>query len=373
MTELSRQMYENATRVQTVAQASELLKEYGHFRTLGDILRACTGSDNPKQLLVEGILELTPGAVRDSVDRKVRNWLSGRTGTVSKQDAFLLSRVLKLDLEGTDTFLRQVTGEGIHWRNPEDIVWGYGIMHDLPYGQILDLLERAKAVTASGKGRKHGDPKHYTADVKAKLQPTLHRSEEELLLFLQQQAQTLGTFHNTAYRLFMQYMELLESGGQEDRLEDNGKMNSRDILEQYLYRQLVPVSKKNEARAKDLFSGVQRSIRLNWPDETAISKMKHRELDVSRKILILLFLATDGSESEYEELDEDEDILTRDEVFQNIYTRLNRMLQACGFQMLDPRGAFDWMVLYCICVDDLWDVDLRLKEMLLAMFPDVQE
>jgi len=150
-------------------------------------------------------------------------------------------------------------------------------------------------------------------------------------------------------------------------------MTSRDILESYMYRQLVPVAKRGEPRDKSAFSAVQRSIRANWPDEVTISKMKSRELEVTRKVLILLFLATDGSESEFEELDEDEDILTRDEIFMNVYTRLNRMLQSCGFQRLDPRSPFDWVVLYCIYVDDLWDVDSRLKDMLQLLFQGENE
>ena len=68
-----------------------------------------------------------------------------------------------------------------------------------------------------------------------------------------------------------------------------------------------------------------------------------------------------------------EDILTRDEIFENIYMRLNQMLSSCGFQTLDPRSPFDWMVLYSICADEFWDVDQRLRDILLAMFPDGNE
>ena len=193
-------------------------------------------------------------------------------------------------------------------------------------------------------------------------------SEEELLECLARERESLGVLHNTAYRLFMQYMNLLEKGFSDADLEatleemdaedqrqaqlrvdgDIGlrrpeKLSALHILEVYMYRNIVPAGKKKDS--KDLFTGIQRSIRQNWPDETSLSKIKHRELDVPRKVLILLFLATDGSESEFEEWDEDEDILTRDEIFANIYTRLNQMLSSCGFQTLDPRSPFDWMVL----------------------------
>lgn len=368
MTELSSQMYQSAVTVQSVPQAVAVLKSSGSFRTLGDVLRSYAGCDNPKNLLVEGLLRNHPEAGRDSVDKKVRNWLSGRTRTIGKRDAFELCQILGLDLERADAFLRLVVGEGIHWRDAEEIIWGYAILHGLGYGVTCALLSRAPDLEKRPKAAQQAAPESFTADVRAKLQPVLYRSPDELLEYLGENRDALGTLHNTAYQLFMQYMQLLETGGIADGLEDGEKMSSRQILEQYMYRHLTPVAKRGEAKDKSAFSDVQRSIRMNWPDEVTISKMKSRELDIPRKVLILLFLATDGSETEYEE-DEDEEPLTRDEIFQSIYTRLNRMLHACGFQQLDPRSPFDWMVLYCICVDDLWDVDQRLRDMLRAIYP----
>ena len=396
MTILSKTMLERAIRIQSVSQAAKALSDAGNMRTLGDILKFYSHSENPKTMLVDGLMSITPTANRDSVDKKVRNWLSGRTGSVSKQDAFILSRVLDLDLDKTDVFLKQVTGEGIHWRNPEDIVWSYGISHSYTYQQIAQLLERAVRFIEQAKTVKEAIPQGYTAGVKNALEAPFSGSEEDLLDYLAREQDSLGVFHNTAYRLFMQYIKLLENGYSEDDLEStfkemdkdekkkaqmridgdigphkSGRYTTLDILEAYLYRKMIPATKKGEP--KNMFTGIQRSIRQNWPDETTISKIKNRELDVSRKVLILLFLATDGSESEYEELDEDEDILTRDKIFKSIYTRLNLMLRSCGFQLLDPRSPFDWMVLYSICADEFWDVDQRLRDILLAMFPDGNE
>lgn len=140
MTILSKNMLEQATRIQSVSQAAKILSDTGNMRTLADILKSFSHSENPRALLVDGLMSVAPEANRESVDRKVRNWLSGRTGSVSKSDAFILSRVLGLDLEKTDAFLKQVTGEGIHWRNPEEIIWGYGIRYDYTSPQITQLL-----------------------------------------------------------------------------------------------------------------------------------------------------------------------------------------------------------------------------------------
>ena len=95
--------------------------------------------------------------------------------------------------------------------------------------------------------------------------------------------------------------------------------------------------------------------------------MLNRKTDVSRKALILLFLATDGGMDE-EAFYEDEDA---EEFFEDAYSRMNGMLANCGFAPLDPRCAFDWMVLYCMCVDaeDSLLIDSRIHRFLEEIFP----
>ena len=47
---------------------------------------------------------------------------------------------------------------------------------------------------------------------------------------------------------------------------------------------------------------------------------------------------------------------------------MNDMLAQCGFMTLDPRSPFDWVILYCICVEDMFDVDIRMKSVFQEMF-----
>ena len=453
MTEITRKMYESALRMQTVQDAANVLRQTGQFRTMGTVLRAFSGSENPKTMLVDGLMEWNPGAVRENVDKKVRNWLGGKNRSVSKKDAFILSRVLGLSRDRADEFLKMVTGEGIHWRDPEEIVWGYSIVRNLSPARTMELLDRVKAMGKPPKPGTSPESLSYTADVDDRLQPVLEGTEEELLAFLEMNWSQLGSLHNTAYALFTHFMELLEEGhGAEDleskleemtredrrkkekdaqsrletaraeaqkagvafkpdvpgakltiddmdgdtRLYQPDAMTTREVLETYLYRRLVPVAERGAGEKAESFSAIQRSLRMNWPDEFSISKMRKRQLDVTRKVLILLFLATDGSETDYsdetkkkdqkqdetydeyedyedyEEYEEEEE-LTPDQIFRNIRTRMDLMLQSCGFQKLDPRSPFDWMVLYCICIGDLWEADDRLQEMLKEMFPEEQE
>ena len=83
-------------------------------------------------------------------------------------------------------------------------------------------------------------------------------------------------------------------------------------------------------------------------------------MDVTRKVLILLFLVTDG---DYQEEDEESE-WSAEEVFEDVIARLDDMLFFCGYSALDPRNPFDWLVIYCIYVEDLLDIDPKMQAVL---------
>lgn len=429
MTVLSRKQLESALNITSTREAAQALLNYQHFRTLGDVLRTFCSDPKVKETLVEGLLVWFPESNKDAVDRKVRNWLASRNQNIDKETLFILCHILKMDLEKTNDFLKKTVGEGIHWRDPEDIVWSYAILHQLVPARVRSLLKQARTLYETAEGGKPNVAGGYTAEVYGKLQPALYGREEDLLAFIVEEKDSLGAFHNTAYQTFMRYITLLEQGFSDDDIEklfremtqkekkkkateaadrketerreaeeaakkagipivfedpDKPKtladmdgdtdlyqpesLTTREVLETYLYRSLVPTREDKNAKKQDPFFTIRHSVRQNWPDEATISRMKSRQVDISRKVLILLFLATDGSNSDYENLDEEEKY-TKEEAFLDIYTRLDLMLTSCGFLKLDPRSAFDWMVLFCISTGDLWESDERIQAMLLEMFP----
>ena len=97
--------------------------------------------------------------------------------------------------------------------------------------------------------------------------------------------------------------------------------------------------------------------------------MKKRTEDVTRKTLILLFLATDPGLG-WEDDDYEPDT---EEMFQDLYSRLNDMLVLCGFSPLDPRSPFDWIILYSICVPDMAQTDIRLRTIFRKMFGEAEK
>ncbi len=196
-------------------------------------------------------------------------------------------------------------------------------------------------------------------------------SAEELEDFLRQFQGQLGSFHNTAYALFREYLGLLCEPEIDDLLDPEKKISVREVTATYLHEALISRFKKasSETAEKAVLSALQRDIQQNWPDEIALSRMLHRSTDVSRKALILLFLATDGAASS-DALDDD--LLEEDEDFEGRYTRLNAMLSDCGFAPLDSRSPFDWMVIYCMCIEEAMFIDAEIEAFLNAVFPSPQ-
>lgn len=390
MTALTKELFDNTRRLNCVEDAIALLLSYDHFRTFSDVLRSFSPEPELKGRLVKGLQQWFPEDKPDSLDRKVRNWLNGKTQGISKSDGFVLCQILRLSLPQANEFLQYATGESIHWRDPEDIVWCYALLHNYGPEQTMGLLERGRAaVEAPGKAAEA--PDSYTADIHDRLRSVLYLEEDALLAFLQEERSRLGVFHNTAYLLLNQYMGLLKRGyselgmealfeemtkGEKKKAKDTADgdvgprraeaMSVQDVLETYMYRKFVPVQARGKAKSAELFSPIQRNIRQNWPDAFTLSRMENRKQDVSRKALILLFLATDGTDSDFDELDEPE---TEEDSFLSLYTRLDAMLSACGFPRLDPRTPFDWIILFCISSGDLWESDARLQEILTRMYP----
>lgn len=365
-------MYNMATSPSlTLSQAVEQLRRDAHLRTIAETLSQYAGvpADDSKALqalLLEKLLANSPPETkRDTISRKVRMWLGGNIQSISKQGAIQLCFALALSYEDANQFLHRVCGEGFHWRDPEELVFLYALRENLTYPQALSLRDNMSEKNLLKSNR--GDSETFTELVR---QSAEHIGNiEELEDFLRQFQGQLGSFHNTAYALFREYLDLLCSPEINDLLDPEKKLSVREVTATYLHESLISRFKKTEKDTAEnpLLSALQRDIQQNWPDEITLSRMLHRKVDVSRKALILLFLATDGStvsDDFDEDLPEDED-----EDFESRYARLNTMLCDCGFSPLDSRSPFDWMVIYCMCIEEAMFIDTEIEAFLSAIFP----
>ena len=380
MTELSRINFDEATSgLKTVREAVDFLEENARIRTFREKLEKFYAGDDLRKMLVEGLCRNHPDMNRDSVERRVRGWLNDSSRSIRKGDAIEICFILKLSLEDADRFVAMVSEEALHWRNPDEIVYIFALKQGMTYPEAQKLNEEMASLMKGVKEEKKVDGNSLTTLIRSEVSEL--QTKEELAEYLHEAAPRLGRCHNNAYRLFMDMLESLEhpvldEGISEAELFDSERLTVRDILREYLYeknvlyaKEQIRSSKKKEGKLKEedrkVFSTIQENVSEHWPDEVSLSKMRSRKTDVTRKVLILLFLATDTG---YDWDDDFEDEPDQDEVFEDLYQRINDMLLLCGFSTLDPRVPFDWLILYCICVPDIFEADARMKEIFREMY-----
>lgn len=382
MTQLSQAIYDKATSGQlTIHEAIDFLEKESRVRSLGDKLEKFSHGQDLRQTLVAGLMHNHPELSRDSVERRVRGWLAKDSRrSVKKEDAIEICFILKLSVEEADQLVSLISEEALHWRNPDEIVYIFALKQGMDYLEARDLDRSMEEQLAGVKESKDQAEDSFTPIIRTEISAL--NTKEELADYLRHGAARLGRYHNNAYKLFMEMMEVLKQPPLDDEIRrsealEPERLSIRDILKEYLFEKNVNYAKEKARSGKKskeadplVLSAIQESISANWPNEITISKMKSRKADVTRKVLILLFLATDPGMDD--DGFEDEEI-TESEVFEDLHQRLNDMLMLCGFSALDPRAPFDWLILYCICAQDMFDIDIRMKTILKEMFGEREE
>ncbi|MDO5132704.1 MAG: hypothetical protein Q4D81_06960 [Eubacteriales bacterium] len=409
MTLLSREAFDTAMdEMLSIQDAVRFLEDELQTRSLkSKIEKFSKGRDEKtlKNLLVKGIMEDHPESKQESVERRVRGWFDSKSGhSLNKEVAIEVAFILGLNLEEADGFVAMVSGEKLHWRSADEIAYIFALKKGMKYTEAAALAAGMQGILADVRDSKEVMPDTFTSNVRPLLE-TLE-TVEELETFLREDSALLGHYHNYAYQAFMEMLYCLKTpvGSMEAEGIWGGKteeLTIRDILREYMFQDSVihardkAVETKKQVKKGELpkeeqfiLSRIQKEITDAWPDETTLSKMRSRKADVTRKVLVLLFLATDsdlGDEldnekiwasgySEEDYLNEEDssgsfcEDMTREELFLDRKDRLNLLLNLCGYAELDPRCPFDWMILYCMCAEDLLDVDDRMKQIFLEMF-----
>lgn len=396
MTTISRGLFEQAMNPDmSISEAVAYLKENARIRTLGSVLMKYAGTEDEKDIrakLVAGLMENHPESKLDTIQRRVRDWLGNANRTVDKETAIELAFILELDLQTADAFIATLTDEGFHWRAPRELAYIFALTHDMKYPEARALADEAAAVAAKKDGPAVDTMTHVVRAEAENIQ-----TKDELLAYIKEAAPRLGAMHKTAHHMFINMMDVLmlpetvvspKDAEEEKRLtvqdllkprdekknkdedEYDDKITAQKILKVYMHRERVPVNNQN-------LSVVEMALRSNWPTAQLLSQMKKQQIEVSRKVLMLLFLATDGEtlrpELDADEYDDDlwfdeEDEDDNDARFRSALVRMQTMLSDCGLRGIDARIPFDWMILYCLCGADAFEVDDQVHAFLYEMF-----
>jgi hypothetical protein len=149
---------------------------------------------------------------------------------------------------------------------------------------------------------------------------------------------------------------------QRDALDDeaDAPYSINQIMDTYLQMK-VPIGKETLQ-----FDILQKTIKRYWPNATMLFAMRNREEDVTRRVIVLLYLIT-------QDIDDPEDELTPQERFFEHYWTLNNYLNSFGLSPLDPRNMFDWLVLYSMKTNEERNeeapgADQRLTDMIMLIF-----
>ena len=367
MTVISRKAFESAAALDISADHAVDALTKVPARSFADVLERFSPKESIRETLVEGLCGNVPSRSRASMDKKVRGWLSGKYQPTAREDLLELCFILKLSVDEADAFLAAVSEEGLHWRDPKELTYAFALQKGISYPEAEALFRRVM-------------PKENaeTAETRDSFTSIIQReaarlgTEEELKQYLRDAKGKLGAFHNRAYQQFVEFLSLLEKP-RAVSVDEEENFTIRRIVETYLDNRFPSDWDKKKLDEK------RRGILAGWPDEVTLSRMKTGKIDVNRKTLILLFLATDGGEEITDEWQEDvywdeeeDDAGDADADFRSSYLRLNQMLSSCGYRMLDPRSPFDWVVIYCLRVssdpDAMEGLSERLSDMLDVLF-----
>lgn len=295
-------------------------------------------------------------------------------------------------------------GQPPHWRTPSELVYLCGLNLKWTWTHTCEVMEnlRQKGLVDSKTEdlpAYHFSPQYL--DDRPRAEPKFTQivyqeamqlqNEAQLETYLRENQSLLGEYHNEAYRMLRDMMKMVFDSGDAvahiggDPLENGGyiakgkedEKDHKDVLTKRVQKKLAQdagsdtydketrlmaeragwimdhymhylrAEKKNETKAA-ANEAIRKMIEAFWPTETKLKEMIRRKRDVSRAVLVLLFLATRYEKKSWIADDDDSPY---DFDYQSLFTELTATLQTCGFAPLDPLHPFDWMVIYCLAAD----------------------
>ena len=344
----------------TPAMAARYLQEGEfHLRGFDEVLRGLYPGEDLQARLVQAFLEDNPEGSPDHVGRTVRNWVAGRSKPTHREDLFRIAFALGLSEGQANRLIGSCTDYGIHYRSGHDVVYAWFLRNGGSYRQARDFFASLPEIP-----RREAEPARNTVNLTRQLQNAFLQahSPEELRACYLANLDNFGQLHNRAYAYFTRYLDkLIHPVPSWTGLAEPDY--SLDAIMRLYFSMNMPSS-----RSRAGYSVVQRLIKYNWPNTTALKNIRARRADVPRKLLLLLYVITENVvDGEYRETDED--YLTARERLDDHWFALNAILTDCGMPLLDPRNATDWLVLYAVTATEE-SMSERMEKVIEYMFAD---
>lgn len=343
--------------------ASYLQNEQIILRSFDETLREMYPAEDLLPRLTDFFLSHDPAANPSSIARKIRNWLSGKNQPANREDIFQIAFALGLGEDQLDYLLSLCTDYGIQYRDGREVVFAWFLRSrrscqeaEAFYASLppLPALNQAYSKNAS----------RLTHELQAEFQAV--QTVEDLRACYARNLARFGAMHLRAYYYFEQYLNQLIHPTPFWDSEAEEAYSVEAVVDTYLSLHMPSGKKRTD------YSLVQKLLKQNWPNATAIKNIRNHKKDVPRKLLLLLYVVTEnGLADRNPSWEEDEEDMTLEERVEDHWWTLNAMLGDCGMALLDPRNATDWLILYAVCADPEEPMSERLEQVIDHMFADI--
>ena len=347
----------------TPAMAAEYLREEQIIlRGFPEVLRELYPLPDLQLRLQDAFLSDCPELNQESTARKIRNWVSGQNTPASREDLFHIAFALGLSEAEASTLLGLCADYGIHYRDGREVVYAWFLRNGYSYAQARSFFASLPPVP-----RPESIPENLSTHVTQELRADFLRAQslEDLRACYLANLDQLGALHVRAFKYFQKYLDLLirPAPAWSGAAEPDYSIDA--VMEQYLSLHMP------SGRNRRGYSVVQKLVKHNWPNATALKNIRLRKEDVPRKLLLLLYVITEnGLDDSYSETDED--YVTPQDRLEDHWWSLNAILSDCGMPLLDPRNATDWLILYAVTAVDE-PMSERMEQVIELMFADVKQ
>lgn len=323
------------------------------------------GEEPLRERLGRKLVEYESDENPEKTARKIRNWLCGRNMPSNREELFRICFALGLDDRDTGNLLGITAENGIHFRNPKELIYAWSLRNGIDYPQAVALAgelwkEPLPFATLdyqeSVRRTKETECSDYmTASIRNRFKRI--QTDEELRCFIDEYRACFGYHHNTAYRKFTKMLEnLLLPVVVCDDLPLERAYSIEEAVEEYL-RVGMPYDKRSTGNTI-----LQKKIKEHWPTAKSVREMYSRKQDVNRKTLMLLYVATEGMKPVHGGKPES--------WLREHYKRLDLMLTDCGMAALNLHSPFDFLILQAINKENEDDfMSYRLDFMIRRIFP----
>ncbi len=345
----------------TPAMAADYLRN-GQIvmRGFADTLKEMYPAPDIISRLTDFFLTAAPDASFQSISRKIHNWVSGKNRPAAREDIFRIAFALQLSEEQLNYLLCLCTDYCIQYRDNQELILAWFLRSGYSYQDAMEFYSTLPPVQELNLARTK-QTSRLTHEVRAAFQHV--RTLDDLRDCYLKNLNHFGAMHLRAYYYFDKFLNQLihPTPCWDSHTEPDYSLEA--VMQTYLALN-VPSGRK---RAD--YSVIQKLLKQNWPNATSIKNIRNHKEDVSRKLLLLLYVVTENETSDpdfYRELDEEYTPL--EERVEYHWWTINAMLEDCGMAHLDPRNAADWLILYAISCDTDESMSERLEQVIAYVF-----